>query len=133
MTYGPRSTGPARPGRAPVEGRKKWKRNENNQIQASKPKTIRTGLKILKQRRIVHPNRTSIGKVRFLAGSSQIDTHMLGDFAINLERKGNSKNITDRLHSGIWEVEISGTVKLRALGTIYPPLWVEISPYWDQK
>ena len=60
MIYGPRSTGPAGPGRAPFGITKSKERKENIWIEALKTKLIRTALKFLKNRKIVHPNRLCI-------------------------------------------------------------------------
>ena len=71
--YGHPCAGPAGPARALAGNRKSKKRKENIWIQALKTKPIRTALKFLKNRKIVHPNRPSIQKVRFLAGTSDFD------------------------------------------------------------
>ena len=60
--YGNPCAGPAR---ALASNNKSGKRKENIWIQALKIKTIRTALKILENRKIVHSNPLSIRKDRF--------------------------------------------------------------------
>ena len=54
--YGNPCAGPAGPARALASNSKSGKRKENIWIQALKTKTIRTALKILENRKIVHSN-----------------------------------------------------------------------------
>ena len=65
MIYGPHSTGPAGPGRAPFGITKSKERKEGIWIEALEPNPMRTALKFLKKN-TVHPNRPSIRDFDFL-------------------------------------------------------------------